>query len=147
MTDPLLFRHTVTTAGFVFRWCVKGLSEDGAPITTIFDLATDRRSVVMRPGAIDTFSLRLWSDSLETLAMACATTGTHAVSGAHPRCGSRTLTIRTSSGPAVTFTASVPQARLLIAYRGRHLSAITNAVAEINECVKAWLVPVPPWLP
>ncbi|MBC6449342.1 hypothetical protein [Actinokineospora xionganensis] len=128
-------RHAAVYSHFACRWCVKGRNADRQSITTIFDLAPDHRSILVHPGAIDTFSLQLLPDTIPALVEACEDLRSRTVSGLHPRHGKRTLELREiHDGISTVFT--IPGARLVIDYQGVGLHALQDMLTEIRDCFR-----------
>jgi hypothetical protein len=128
-------RHAAVYSHFACRWCVKGHNADRQSITTIFDLAPDHRSIVVHPGAIDTFSLQLAPTTIPALVEACDDLESRTIPGLHPRHGKRALELmEIHDGIATVFT--IPGARLVIDYRGDRLRALREMLAEVRDCFR-----------
>lgn len=128
-------RHSAVYSHFACRWCVKGHNADRQSITTIFDLAPDHRSIIVHPGAIDTFTLHLAPSAIPALVAACEDLESTTIPGLHPRHGKRALELsQIHDGVATAF--AIPGARLVIDYRGAHLLALRDMLTEVRDCFR-----------
>lgn len=128
-------RHAAVYSHFACRWCVKGHNADRQSITTIFDLAPDHRSIVVHPGAIDTFTLHLAPSTIPALVEACEDLDSRTIPGLHPRHGRRALDLlEIPDGIATVF--AIPGARLVIDYRGAQLCALREMLTEVRDCFR-----------
>ncbi|GLZ38191.1 hypothetical protein [Actinokineospora sp. NBRC 105648] len=119
----VLARHAGVRAHFACRWCLKGRDARGHPITTIFDLAVDRRSVRVHPGAVSTHSVELNRSAVDALARACAAGRAHVVD---------TVRLAFAEGPQATLGIE----DLAIVYRGAALLGLVEVLEELSQAMR-----------
>jgi hypothetical protein len=139
---------------FAARWTVKGREPDGWDCTTIFDLAKDRRHVVVYPAAVDTYEMTLNLDAVRILLSIVESRNAGAVPGVHPVHGKRLLTVVPYSGlvahtwterPAnsppyagpIELSVRLPTGREIhIIYSTNRYQALVDTLTEIVTCLE-----------
>jgi hypothetical protein len=138
--------HGAAPPGFVRRWVVQARTAGSWPSTTLFDLAEDRRHVMVRPAAVDTFSILIDAAGVRVLLETIDSQAACAVPGRHARHGTWLLGLRPSEpswtdrpagappspGPLELYVL-LPGDEIHIRYRREHIAALRYTLAEILQ--------------
>ncbi|RLK60410.1 hypothetical protein [Actinokineospora cianjurensis] len=130
--DSLIVRHGPIYDHFAHRWCLKAQLPNGAPATTIFDLAPDLRTALIHPAAIPTYSVALVARDTHHLADVCRRSGQSAT---FTNPGATLTASHTPDG--ITMTSTAHHQQLTLAYRHHTAAALAIVTAELRDMLPA----------
>ncbi|HVK21177.1 MAG TPA: hypothetical protein VM677_07440 [Actinokineospora sp.] len=122
------------------RWCVKGITHNFEPSTTVFDLLADGETIAVYPGASDAHTVLLDSRMITRLHdcladdVAVEVTGLP-VGSLRPRLGLRAVQLPTATKGPIELYAKRPLTDFRVIYHKNSLVALRETIAELADAL------------